>query len=162
MAAGTSMSAPVTSGIVAMLLQINPELSPEDIKILFSKTAIKDSHTGVIPAGGSTSWGNGKVNAMGAVRELLFPSTGIRYPHSSSDGLLLYPNPGTGHFRLIRANGRIPAARIEITDIHGKMLKSSLMNGSELEFGMEEFPAGVYFLKYKSDSETLCIRFLKN
>ena len=161
MAGGTSMAAPVTSGIAALLLQINPELNPAEIKDLFRKTAIRDNFTGTIPAAGSTTWGSGKVNAMGAVRELLFPTTGIKHSVSAPAGLILYPNPGTGKFRLFRENSEA-AARISVSDIHGKTVKTSPMYGSEMVLEMPGFPSGIYFLKYQTETETAFIRFIKN
>lgn len=41
---GTSMSTPVATGIVALWLQANPNLSANDIKQVFSATAVRDSY----------------------------------------------------------------------------------------------------------------------
>ena len=41
---GTSMATPVTTGIVALWLQANPDLSANDIKQVFSATAVRDSY----------------------------------------------------------------------------------------------------------------------
>ena len=42
---GTSMAAPTVAGIIAQWLQINPNLSPGDIKNIFDQTAIRDVNT---------------------------------------------------------------------------------------------------------------------
>jgi len=160
MAGGTSMSAPATSGIVAMLLQINPQLSPSEIKALFSKTAIKDAYTGNIPEGGNTTWGGGKVNAMGAIRELLNPTTGIVHSISSSTDLLFYPNPGSGRFTLFRDNAE-KSALLSIRDVWGRTLKTMEMKGQEFDFIIGELPSGMYFLHYQSGSAQSVIRFQK-
>ena len=60
------MSAPTVAGIIAQWLQINPDLSPSDIKNIIAQTAIKDNFTT------STHFGpNGKIDAMAGVRYLL-------------------------------------------------------------------------------------------
>lgn len=61
---GTSMSAPMVTGIVALLLQINPDLDQEQIKEIFKKSSIADEYTGIVP---NNRWGVGKVNALKAI-----------------------------------------------------------------------------------------------
>ena len=67
---GTSMAAPTVAGIIAQWLQVNPTLSPGEIKNVIEQTAIKDSYTA------GSVWGprfgpNGKIDAMAGVRYLL-------------------------------------------------------------------------------------------
>ena len=49
---GTSMSGPAVAGIVALMLQANPELTIEEVREALQVTAREDDHTGVIPATG--------------------------------------------------------------------------------------------------------------
>ena len=67
---GTSMAAPAVAGIIAQWLQINPNLSPSQIKDIFAQTAIKDDFTNN-PQRGYRFGPNGKVDAMAGVRLLL-------------------------------------------------------------------------------------------
>jgi len=161
MAGGTSMSAPVTSGIVAMLLQINPQLSPADLKSLFSKTAIIDAFTGSISSLGSTTWGGGKVNALGAIRELLNPTTGIVHSLAADRELLLYPNPGSGRFTLFRGEETAENASLILLDVFGREVLRREMKGSEMELNLENFPGGMYFLQYNTISGRSVIRVQK-
>lgn len=64
---GTSMAAPTVAGIIAQWLQINPNLSPGNIKTIIEKTAKKDSYTSSSPRFGP----NGKIDALAGVRYLL-------------------------------------------------------------------------------------------
>jgi subtilisin family serine protease len=63
---GTSMASPTVAGIIAQWLQINPSLSPGDIKAVIAATAIKDNFT-VSPHFGP----NGKIDALAGARYLL-------------------------------------------------------------------------------------------
>ncbi len=62
--AGTSMSAPQVTGIVALLLQQNPHYTPEDIRRWLTVSARADRITGSVP---NRRWGYGKVDAFAAL-----------------------------------------------------------------------------------------------
>jgi hypothetical protein len=67
---GTSVASPIVAGIIALMLEENPNLTPEQAKSALQSTAIKDSNTGSI-AIPNNLWGAGKVNAYGAIAELM-------------------------------------------------------------------------------------------
>ncbi|BDM81477.1 S8 family peptidase [Acaryochloris marina] len=62
---GTSMSAPVVTGAIALMLQKNPSLTPEQVKEILKESAKKDAHTQ------DTAWtpayGYGKLDIAAAV-----------------------------------------------------------------------------------------------
>ncbi|MDQ0272726.1 carboxypeptidase regulatory-like domain-containing protein [Cytobacillus purgationiresistens] len=66
---GTSMATPHVAGVIALILQSNPELSIDDVKQLLMNTARAESHMGVLP---NDIYGNGIVNAYQAVTEAAF------------------------------------------------------------------------------------------
>jgi serine protease AprX len=73
---GTSMAAPVVTGTVALMLQANPNLTPNLVKAIIEYTA-QDMHYDALTQGA------GFINAKGAVdlaRYLKHPATGSRYP----------------------------------------------------------------------------------
>ncbi len=65
---GTSMAAPFVTGLMALCLQANPNLTYAQAITLLHNSAKTDSFTGVIdPNTGSNLWGWGKVNVKGMV-----------------------------------------------------------------------------------------------
>ncbi len=64
MSAGTSVSAPHVSGVVALMLSLNPQLSAQEIKAKLTNTAVSDGFTGVVP---NLRWGWGKVDAEAVI-----------------------------------------------------------------------------------------------
>jgi subtilisin family serine protease len=66
---GTSFAAPVVTGVVALMLQIKPSLSPEEAKSVLQQTTYTDEHTGIISSP-NNMWGAGKLNALGALQKL--------------------------------------------------------------------------------------------
>lgn len=61
---GTSMSAPVVSGTIALMLQVNPELTPSMVREALKATSLKDSF---VLNGEAERWGSGKLDAAAAV-----------------------------------------------------------------------------------------------
>ncbi len=98
MLSGTSMSSPAVSGITSLLLQVKPDLSPQEIKDIYTLTAIKDNFTGTIPVGGNNDWGNGKVNAIGSVMRAVQLVTNVNTISNSGIACGVFPNPNEGTF----------------------------------------------------------------
>jgi len=64
--AGTSASSPYTAGVIALMLQKNPNLDANQVKEILKKTAIHDELTGAVP---NIYWGYGKLNPSAAIRD---------------------------------------------------------------------------------------------
>ena len=62
---GTSMATPVTTGVIALMLEVNPDLAPGTIKRLLRRTVTNDAATGTSI---SYKTGYGKLNALEAVK----------------------------------------------------------------------------------------------
>lgn len=121
---GTSMSCPVTSGIIALMLQANPALGPEDVRTILAQTAIQDTFTGVLPEDGLNTWGHGKINAYEAVLMATTytpPSTGIAN-YNNTLGCQLYPNPSKGQFILSYTSSIEQPLVVEVYNLQGKRL----------------------------------------
>lgn len=66
---GTSMSAPTVAGIIALWLQVNPDLTPAQVKDILAQTAIRDGFT---MGTGSEHFGpNGKIDALAGLRKVM-------------------------------------------------------------------------------------------
>ena len=63
---GTSMSAPVVTGAVALLLQQKPDRDLADIRTILSRSVRRDAHTG--PALWDPAYGMGKLDVVAALR----------------------------------------------------------------------------------------------
>jgi len=75
---GTSMSAPVVTGTVALMLQANPQLTPNEVKAILEYTAQR------YPGYDRLTEGAGFLNAAGAVELAQFlASSGTAYPSTS-------------------------------------------------------------------------------
>ncbi|MEC5425987.1 carboxypeptidase regulatory-like domain-containing protein [Virgibacillus sp. C22-A2] len=66
---GTSMATPHVAGVIALIMQANPDYSIDEVKQLMKNTARSESHMGQLP---NDSYGSGIVNAYQAVTEAAF------------------------------------------------------------------------------------------
>ncbi len=155
---GTSMSAPAVTGIVALMLEADPTLTPADIREILMLTARTDQHTGVIPPGGSTRWGMGKVNAYRAVLEVLGV---VSVPEHEKDALLIWPNPATDQVMIHYpdANG---AVTVQVTDLSGRMIFSGTKNSADMiSIEVADWPAGTYLLSVAGQGRNAIGKFTK-
>ncbi len=122
MLSGTSMSGPAVAGIVALMLQVKPDLTPQQVKDIIRQTAITDSWTGSLPVGGTNTWGHGKVNAYAAVKEAIQLATAVNTISQPTLNCSLYPNPNTGSFILNYSGEKSEALQIGVYDLSGRLV----------------------------------------
>jgi minor extracellular serine protease Vpr len=123
MLSGTSMSSPAVSGITSLLLQVKPDLSPQEVKDIYTLTAITDSYTGIIPPGGNSTWGNGKVNAMGSVMRAVQLVTNVNTISNTGIACSVFPNPNAGDFSIDYLGINAGNLQLECFDLTGKLVK---------------------------------------
>ena len=71
---GTSMAAPCTAGITALWMQVDPTLTPAQVKEIMAETAIKDSY---VTGTNASHFGNGKIDALAGIEYILAHKTFI-------------------------------------------------------------------------------------
>ena len=90
---GTSMSSPAAAGVVALMLEANPELTPGDVRTILEWTAREDEDTGTLPAEGDHVWGHGKVTATLAVATAIDWVSGVSEPQANPPAFSVFPIP---------------------------------------------------------------------
>lgn len=119
---GTSMSAPMVSGIVALMLSVNPHLTTSQLRTIFKQTAITDNFTQAIPD--SNIWGYGKINAAQAVLLAKQLNSSVnQIADNQTHHLVIYPNPNNGTFTI-----DVPVAntQVQIININGQVVLNTL------------------------------------
>ena len=113
------------------------------VREIIKLTARQDNNTGVIPEGGSTRWGFGKVNAYRAVKEIL----GLNAVEELVAGqLVTWPNPVTDQLNVLTDAGS--PAQVTITDISGRVVFTQVQAGGGLfSIPSEEWSAGMYHVR---------------
>lgn len=117
---GTSMSAPMVSGAIALWLQINPALGPAEVKDIIKITSLKDEYVT-----SRSLWGAGKLNVASGV-EYLLNEAAITDAHALP--LSVYPNPGNGNITI----AGLPAGSVSIAiyDMQGQTVAARVFNST--------------------------------
>ena len=151
---GTSMAAPMVSGVAALLLDVKPELSARDLKELLLLTAREDNKTGELPVDGDHKWGNGKIVAMAAMREAL----NLELPNNlqSMTNLRVYPNPVNEVLAIELMHGKNNNGFL--TDFSGQHYPIQIVNG---QVDCMHIQPGLYSLTFEYEGQQQQITFVK-
>jgi subtilisin family serine protease len=152
---GTSMASPCVAGIVALMLDANPNLSPAQVKQIIKTTARTDNHTGMITAPGHTRWGMGKINAYQAVVAAL--NTISVEELQTGSWLAVYPNPASETVQLLTPDNT-SLDRITLISTDGKRIELQLQNNA---FGCSMLSPGTYIVEGNYNGKQVRARFLK-
>jgi hypothetical protein len=146
MSSGTSFSAPLVTGAVALMLEQNPLLTPNKIKNILKNTARIDSKTGIIPPSGNNNWGWGKIDVYNAVKNNSLTST---FQVENLEKNYFYPNPFTNELFFTNPNELFS---IKVYDYMGKMVFSKQLNTNET-INLSNLNSGIYTLQafYKNN-----------
>lgn len=142
-----SASAPLSTGVIALMLEVNPDLTPEQIRTILQETSRQDSFTGTVP---NDSWGYGKLDALAAI---LATQETLNLEESTLPTISIYPNPSSGEFS-IRTKTQFSETTVIITNVMGQIIASHQFNNeSTMNLSIEGSP-GLYFVTVHNSSGT--------
>lgn len=153
---GTSMSCPVVTGVAALILQANPNLTVDQLRDIIHTTARNDEKTGPLVANDSIDlrWGWGKIDALRAVNAAM-ACVGIEQAESQRLPLHVYPNPATGRVVINTGCGERQTATIYSIDGH---TVAQLPVTGEASLDVSSWSKGVYILSVGSRTEKVIVR----
>lgn len=159
---GTSASSPAAAGIVALLLQASPTLTPSELKDALTTTAIEDLITGNIPDGGNNTWGVGKINAYKAMKKVAQAAAGIYSFSGQKLDCVLFPNPNNGRFLLDYTSKKAETVSLDIMNINGAKVLEQKWNvqagNNQHSLDLTAFSAGLYIVRLTSSDGSVTIK----
>lgn len=156
---GTSMSSPAVSGIVALMLQANPNLSVDQIREIIFTTARNDDKTGPLHDNDSISerWGYGKIDALRAVNAA-YDRLSVEQAATIRPNLIVYPNPATSQIT-VRTGSNKPL-RVEILSALGQRIMTATAT-NETAIDISNLTGGVYFVRVHDNAGVRTAKFVK-
>ena len=142
---GTSQATPCVAGIVALMLQKNPELTPAQICQILEETSVK------LTPNKSNITGVGRVDALAAVNAV--PAwDGIS---ENTLNVTIFPNPTQDNFAIQCDDMRL----IEVYSMDGRLVKSLSVHSSECL--IEGLESGVYLVRIETNKGTFTKKIVK-
>ena len=139
---GTSMSCPFVSGVVALMLQANPNLTPAEVKEIITSTATQDYDTRL---SGETRFGYGKINALEAVKKAL-EKNGTQDFRTDQARYEVFPNPSSGQLH-VSCTSDGGSANAELFDLSGRLLLRQTLHTGTQQLHTGRLAQGLYLLK---------------
>lgn len=153
---GTSMSSPAATGVVALMLQANPELRYDQVRDIICKTARNDDKTGPLVARDSADvrWGWGKIDALRAVNAAV-QRVSIATAEQHRLPLTVRPNPATIGVTINTGCGE--PQNVEVYTMTGqKVCEQQMTTEGHLDTG--SWNKGVYIVRTGSRTTKLIVR----
>ena len=153
---GTSMSSPAVTGIVALLLQANPDLTTDEIREIIIATARNDEKTGTLLANGSADarWGWGKIDALAAINEAI-GRVGIRQAEEQRLPLQVWPNPASDVVNVNTGCGE--SQTLQVYSVSGNCVLQTPVQ-TQTSFSTSGWAPGVYIVRAGSRTSKLIVR----
>jgi minor extracellular serine protease Vpr len=151
-----SACAPILSGLLALMLEMKPDLTVAEAKNILHQTARADAFTGTVP---NETWGHGKLDALAAMQQLetLIPIE----KELRSDDLQLFPNPARDQVRVEWRGQQARDLALTLLDMNGRVLLRRKLDHHITEVELKELSAGVYVLRLENEEAVATRRIVK-
>ena len=161
---GTSMATPFVTGVLATWLEAKSDLTPDEVRSIFKKTAIKDTYTGSIGENGSNTWGYGKIDAWNGIKECISLS-GIKDETNepAATSAIIYPNPNNGEFKVlfIKNDNNI---QLSVYSLNGQKVYSKSLgdvsSSQEQVVNLHNLDKGIYVVSVKGNNQNKNYRLI--
>ena len=151
---GTSQATPCVTGVICLMLQKNPSLTPAQICETLETTATKLSDTK------SNETGSGCVNALLAIENINEgdPETPGEGVEELTSAINIYPNPVNDRLYI---EAEVDAENVVVYDVFGRQ-QSTVNSQQSTVIDVSDLNGGVYFVKINTaNGNTIVKRFIK-
>ena len=155
---GTSMATPVVSGILALWLQANPKLTPEDVVEIISKTAIRDEYTGGVQGDWTPTAGYGKIDAYAGLKMALEKLAASNHDLTMPTTQPVTLKKGADNWRIL-FNVAEEDVKVSLYSlVNGEVSRTTLDEvspGDETVIDLNAYTPGVYIIKIVTPNATV-------
>ena len=138
---GTSQSTPLVSGICSLMLSVNPNLSPNDIRTILRDTAEDQVGDSQDIVGWDQYYGYGRVNAFNAL------NVSLSINENTTTQIKLHPNPIESHLNI--SSNNLVFTNYILYNVLGQKIISGEISNNKIDFS--SIKSGVYFIKINTE-----------
>lgn len=150
---GTSMSCPAAAGIIALWLQANPNLTPDDVKATFAATCTHPEADLEYP---NNSYGHGLIEAYAGMLHVLGIDTSIPGISSHQPASLHIRPDGEGAIHLLLVAAPRHSFTVRVYTVSGECVANRQFEGGALDYHLSlSLPRAVYVIQVDSDEPGL-------
>ena len=138
-----SGAAPTLTGMIALMLEVNPVLNTEDVRTILHQTARQDAFTGAVP---NAAWGHGKLDALAAI-QATYNTLGVGEELRELPALAFSPNPASGTVQYQWLDAPEAGAVATLCDLQGRELARLALSASGGEWELPSLAPGLYLIR---------------
>ena len=163
---GTSMAAPVVSGIIALWLQAAPQLTTIDVRTIIANTSITASPVSdsfqfygtTYSTPPNVKWGYGKINALAGM-QLIEQALNVD-TFNNSNNFVVHPNPTSS---TIFASSKEYYDNVEVYNMLGQKVYTQslgfILDNQEID--LNDLAKGTYILKFNNLESSKSVKVIK-
>jgi subtilisin family serine protease len=163
---GTSMAAPVVTGIIALWLQAFPLLTTNNVKSIIANSAITATPVSdqfqfygtTYSTPPNVKWGYGKIDALAGM-QLIEQALNVD-TFDTTNNFIVYPNPTSSK---IFITSKEYVSSYEIYNTLGQKVKEGSFNAvlEQEELDLTELQSGLYILNFNGEKTSKSVRIVK-
>ena len=152
-----SAAAPLSTGVIALMLEVNPNLTPAQVRTILQDSSREDSDTGSVP---NNDWGHGKLDALQAINDT-YATLGLE-DFGNADDFIVFPNPTKNEFT-INLGKEYSEITMRVSNILGQLITSeSYATTNQISSTISE-PSGIYFVEITTaEGVSSTLKLVKN
>ena len=158
---GTSMSAPVMTGVAALWLSANPYLTTEDIRRIAAATAITPPNESTDESMNHPEyWGSGRLNAYDGLKMVLSEQASILPPANDAEEQCIMLTPvADGVWEALAPS---PIERIDVYSTGGTLIRTIYGHGDvALTADLSDLSNGLYIARVATASSSVTSKLLR-
>ena len=152
-----SAAAPLSTGVIALMLEVNPNLTPAEVRTILQNSSRQDSDTGSVP---NNNWGYGKLDALQAIIDT-YATLGVE-DFITKNKFKLFPNPTRGLYT-IDLGKYYSEVTVKISNILGQVISSEKYKNTNRISGSLFEAKGIYFAEVvPSEGSSSILKIIKD
>lgn len=153
---GTSMASPYVAGAVALWLQANPTLTPDQVREVFSRTALNDDQYINAAEFPNNTWGYGRINVIKGLKYVI-GTTGVD-DINAAENMFRVTTDRSAHTATFYFGSGNGGAQLSVYNTLGQKVYSAQLADNGETVNLSSLGSGVFVFKVKQGANVKTIK----